>query len=165
MVGIQKREFHVMGINGVWNIFPLSSMPYGRKLVCNRWFYTEKDDETHRSWCVAQGFSQVPGKDFTYSHAPLLPVLACRMTLIFKIPKELRSGKIYIDTAFLNSELDEEIYKRLPDGYVMYMLEVHYVTLDPTTHVLLLKKGIYWLVQVDRQCWKMFYTVMAKCDF
>jgi hypothetical protein len=51
-----KKEFHHMESEGVWKIVPLSSMPHGRKLVCKRWVYTEKDDGTYRSRMVAQGF-------------------------------------------------------------------------------------------------------------
>jgi hypothetical protein len=35
---------------------------------------------------------------------------------------------------------------RIPEGYVRYMLEVHNKVIDPSTHVLLLKKAIYGLV-------------------
>jgi hypothetical protein len=43
-----KKEFHAMERNGVWKIVPLYSMPHGRKLVGNRWVYTEIDDGTNR---------------------------------------------------------------------------------------------------------------------
>jgi hypothetical protein len=54
---------------------------------------------------------------------------------------------------------------RLPNGNVKYMLEVHNVKIDPTTHVLLLKKDIYGLVQATRQWCTMFKKVMATCDY
>jgi Reverse transcriptase (RNA-dependent DNA polymerase) len=62
-----KKEFNAMKTKGVWNIVPISSMPHGRKLVGNRWVFTVKDDGTYQSRAVAQGFGQVPGKDFTDS--------------------------------------------------------------------------------------------------
>jgi Reverse transcriptase (RNA-dependent DNA polymerase) len=143
------KEFNAMEIKGVWNIFPLSSMPHGRKLVGNRWVYTEKDDRTYISRTVAQGFSQVPGKDFIDSHPPVMTDLALRLALINKVLKKLRTGQFDIETAYLYSELDEEIYIRIPDGYVKYILEVHNVKLYPSTHVLLLK--IYGVVQASIQ--------------
>jgi hypothetical protein len=36
---------------------------------------------------------------------------------------------------------------RLPDGYIKYMIKVHNVVIDPATHVVLLKKAVYGLVQ------------------
>jgi hypothetical protein len=91
--------------------------------------------------------------------------LAFRQALIIKVLKKLRSGQFHIETAFLYSELYEEIYMRLPDRYVKYMLEVHKVKIYPSTHVLLLKKAIYGLVQAARQWWKKFKEVMATCDY
>jgi Reverse transcriptase (RNA-dependent DNA polymerase) len=79
--------------------------------------------------------------------------LAFRLALMIKVLNKLRTGQFDIETAFLYSELDEEIYMRLPDGYVKYMLEVHNVKIDPSTHVLLLNKAIYGLVQAARQWW------------
>jgi Reverse transcriptase (RNA-dependent DNA polymerase) len=54
---------------------------------------------------------------------------------------------------------------RIPEGYVRYMLEVHNKKIDPSTHVLLLKKAIYGLVQGSRQWWKKFKEAMAGCNY
>jgi hypothetical protein len=35
----------------------------------------------------------------------------------------------------LYSDLDEEIFMRIPEGDVRYMLEVQYHVIDPSTHV------------------------------
>jgi Reverse transcriptase (RNA-dependent DNA polymerase) len=67
-----QDKWWAMESKGVWKIFPLSSMPHGRKLVGNSWVYSEKHDGTYRSRTVAQDFRQVPGKDFTDSHAPVM---------------------------------------------------------------------------------------------
>jgi Reverse transcriptase (RNA-dependent DNA polymerase) len=77
-----KKEFHAMETKGVWEVVLMSSMPAGRKVVGNRWVLTAKDDGTLRSRTVAQVFSQVPGKDFTDSHAPVMTDLAFGLSLI-----------------------------------------------------------------------------------
>jgi Reverse transcriptase (RNA-dependent DNA polymerase) len=152
-----KKECNAMESKGAWKIVPLSSMSHGRKLVGNRWAYTEKDGGTYRSRTVAQGFSQVSGKDFTDSHAPVMTDLAFNQALIIKVLKKRHTGQVDIESAFLYSEPDEEIYMRLPDGYVKYMLEVHNFKIDPSTYVLLLKKDIYGLLQDARQWWKKLW--------
>jgi Reverse transcriptase (RNA-dependent DNA polymerase) len=139
-------------------------MPSGRKIVGNCWVYSELSDGTLRSRTVAQGFSQVPGKDFTDSHAPVMTDLAFRLALIIKVLMKLRTGQFDIETAFLYSDLEEEIYMRIPKGYSKYMMEVHNTKIDSNTHVLLLKKAIYDLVQAARQWWKQFKEVMAMCN-
>jgi Reverse transcriptase (RNA-dependent DNA polymerase) len=60
-------------------------MLHGRKVFVNRWVYTEKDEEFYRSITVAQGFSQVPGKDFTDSHALVMTDFVFRLALINKL--------------------------------------------------------------------------------
>jgi hypothetical protein len=47
----------------------------------------------------------------------------------------------------------------IPEGYVKYMLEVHNNVIDPSTHVILLKKALYGLVA--RQWCKMLKEAMA----
>jgi Reverse transcriptase (RNA-dependent DNA polymerase) len=77
--------------------------------------------------------------------------LAFHLALIILVLMKLRTGQFDVETAFLYSDLDEEIYITNPEGYVRYMLEVHNKRIDPSTHVLLLKKAIYGLVQAARQ--------------
>jgi Reverse transcriptase (RNA-dependent DNA polymerase) len=45
------------------------------------------------------------------------------------------------------------------------MLDVHNVTIDCTTHVILLKIVIYGLVQDARQWWPNFKEIMATFDY
>jgi hypothetical protein len=45
------------------------------------------------------------------------------------------------------------------------MKEVHNNIIHPTTHVLLLTKTIYGLVQAARKWWKKFKNVMAGCNY
>jgi Reverse transcriptase (RNA-dependent DNA polymerase) len=63
-----KKEFLATEPKGVWEIVFMSFMPPGRKIIGNRWVYNEKDDGSLISRTVAQGFSQVPGQDFTASY-------------------------------------------------------------------------------------------------
>jgi Reverse transcriptase (RNA-dependent DNA polymerase) len=118
MKGILKKEFHAMETKGVWEVLLMSSVPAGSKVVCHRWVLGNNDDEILRSRTVAQGFSQVPGKDFTDCHAPDMTDRAFRLSLIIRVLMKLRTGQFDIETAFLYSDLDEEIYLRIPEGYV-----------------------------------------------
>jgi hypothetical protein len=77
--------------------------------------------------------------------------LAFRLALIIRVLMKLCTGQFDMETAILYSDLDEEIYMRIPEGYVRCMLEVQNKSIYPSTHVLLLKKAIYALVQATRQ--------------
>jgi hypothetical protein len=47
----------------------------------------------------------------------------------------------------------------------IYFFEVQNVKSDPSTHVHLIKKVIYGLVQAARKWWKWCKEVMATCDY
>jgi hypothetical protein len=111
MVGINEERIPRHGNKGCLEVVLMSSMPAGRKVVGNRWVLTEYDDGSRISSTVAQRVSQVPGKDFTDSHAPVLTDLEFRSALIIRVLMKLRNGQFKIETAFafLYSDLDEEI--------------------------------------------------------
>jgi Reverse transcriptase (RNA-dependent DNA polymerase) len=154
-----------METKDVWEVVLMSSIPAGRKVVGNIWVLAEKDDGTLRSMTVAQGFSQVTGKDFTDSLAPVMTDLAFWLALIIRVLMKLRYGQFNIETAFLYSDSDEEVNIMIPKGYVRYMLEVHNKVIDPATQVWLLKKASFGLVQAARQWWKKFKESMAGCNY
>ena len=73
--------------------------------------------------------------------------------------------KIHIETAFLYGDLDEEIYMKIPEGYIEYleMLGLEGYLYDE--HCCKLNKAIYGLVQAARQWWKKFKQAMKKIGF
>jgi Reverse transcriptase (RNA-dependent DNA polymerase) len=99
-----KRDFHVMESKGVCKICPVSFMPHRMSSVGNRWVLTEQDDGTYRSRTVAEGFSQLPEKYYTDSHAPVMTNLAFRLAHIIKVLRKLPSGQINLELAFMYSE-------------------------------------------------------------
>ena len=65
-----------------------------------------------------------------------------------------------ISNAFLNGELDEEIYMKLPEGYA----ERKGISLPPNA-VCKLKRSIYGLKQASRQWFKKFSTALLNLGF
>jgi Reverse transcriptase (RNA-dependent DNA polymerase) len=101
----------------VWKIIEKTELPTGRKLIGNRWVYAMKDDGRYCAQTVAQGFSQVPGKDFYENHAPVIDDATFHLVLTLKVLLKLEAGQFDIETAFLYGELDEKIWMVIPDGY------------------------------------------------
>ena len=113
----------------------------------------------YRARLCAQGFSQIPGVDFTENFAPVVNDITYRIVLVRKIIEELESRIIDVETAFLYGDLEEEIYMKIPEGYAECGYEV-----EPDDCLLLLK-AIYGLVQAARQWWKKFVTTLVKYGF
>ena len=91
--------------------------------------------------------------------------LTFRVALIIRILKDLRTGQFDIETAFLYSDLLEDIYMKIPEGYAKCMLEKHNQVISADTHLIKLNKAIYGLVQAARQWWKKFKEAMELCDY
>jgi hypothetical protein len=69
-----SAEFKNMEDKNFWTIINKSDLPSGRKLISNRRVYAVKDNVRFQARTAAQGFSQVPGKDF-YETMPLLLIM------------------------------------------------------------------------------------------
>lgn len=68
---------------------------------------------------VAQGFSQIPGIDFNETYSPTIRLTSIHfiLTLACKLNLELR--QIDIKGAYLNGIIDEDVYMRQPEGFVI----------------------------------------------
>jgi Reverse transcriptase (RNA-dependent DNA polymerase) len=113
-----------------------------------------KRNGVFRARPVACGYSQVPGIDFTESFAPVLNDVNFRMMLIAKLVWSMTSTVVDIKTAFLHSNLDEEIYMDVPMG----------LSTGPNKK-LLLQKTIYGLVQSARKFYEKLIEVLKVIGF
>jgi hypothetical protein len=159
------EEFFNMHSKSVWRYVKKKDIPKGRKIIGNRWVYTQKDDGRYRARTVGKGFSQVPGKDFHENHAPVVHDTTFRFCLCQKLLFKLSSRQFDIVTAFLYGDLDEEIYMIFPDGYERYLREVRHENVSSDEYCLLLEKALYGLVQAARQWWKKMTQIMLKLGF
>ena len=74
--------------------------------------------------------------------------------------KKLKGKVVDIDNAFLNGDLEHEIYTKIPEGYdEVISKDVH------KEDCLILQKAIYGLVQAARQFWKKIVDKMQGGGF
>jgi len=78
---------------------------------------------------------------------------------------DLESEQFDVVAAFLYGELEEEIYMKMPKGYVKYLNKKGVTKYNETDYCLTLRKSIYGLVQAARQWWKRFKTVLENIGF
>ena len=106
---------------GTWE---LTERPYGCKPVGCKWVFKKKlrpdgTIEKYKTRLVAKGYTQKEGEDFfdTYSHVARLTIIRALLSLAASYG--LIVHQMDVKTAFLNGELDEEIYMDQPDGFVV----------------------------------------------
>ena len=98
---------------------------------------------------VAKGFSQIPGMDFADNYSPVVNDVTFRVVVARMLIENLKRKVVDIDNAFLNGDLELEIYMKIPEGYD----EVINQDVEKED-CLILQKAIYGLVQAARQFWK-----------
>ena len=160
-----KHELRSCEARRVWIIVHKSDVPKGRKIIGNRWIFTIKDDGRFRARTVAQGYSQIPGKDFHENHAPVIHDTTFHLILVMMLIHGLESEQFDIETAFLYGQLEEEIYMEFPDGYEDYLKIERGENYSSEEYCLLLRMALYGLVQAARQWYKKITSLFGKLDF
>ncbi|NBX97749.1 hypothetical protein EBQ81_02685, partial [bacterium] len=115
-----EEEYTSIMENGTWTLVQL---PAGRKAVGCKWVYKKKRDAAGniKRWkarLVAKGYSQVEGLDFTETFAPVAKFTSIRILLSLAAANNWECHHMDVKTAFLNGDLEEEIFMEQPEGFV-----------------------------------------------
>ena len=107
----------------MWELVDKSN-PKKHNIIGTKWIFHNKQDENgivvrNKAHLVAQGYSQVEGIDFGETYAPVARLEAIRILLAYANYNNILLYQMDGKSAFLNSELDEEIYVKQPPGFVL----------------------------------------------
>jgi hypothetical protein len=125
-----------------WELVPL---PKGCKAVGTKIVFKLKRNATgvierYKVRLVAKGFQQTEGIDYDDVYAPVSQHSTLRILLALAAHYGFALTQINIKTAFLNGELEEEVYVQQPPGFEE----------GPPGYVLKLNKALYGLKQAPR---------------
>ena len=112
-----KTEMTSLKENDIWELVEL---PAGRKSVESKWVYKAKigEDgtvERYKARLVAQGYTQKYGDDY---FCLVARQESLRVLLALSVQCGLRLHQVDVVTAFLDGNLEEEVYMAQPDGFV-----------------------------------------------
>ena len=138
----------------------LAKLPPGRKVIGSRWVFLIKykadgSVERYKGRLVAQGFSQRPGLDFGETFASTVKWATLRAILAIAAYEDLEIESVDISSAFLNGDIDAEIYMKQPEGF----------TQGSGDDVLKLQKSIYGLKQAPRIWHDKLDSVLSEIGF
>jgi hypothetical protein len=106
--------------NNTWTLVPL---PIDRKPVSCKWVFKIKQSangevEQYKARLVARGFTQTYGVDYNETFALVAKLTSIRCILALATLEDIKIHQMDVKTAFLNDELEEEIYMEQPQGFV-----------------------------------------------
>lgn len=113
-----KEEESAVVKNHTWTKEKLLS---GQKVITAKIIFKKKhgaDGEVNRykARFVVRGFSERPGIDYTETYAPVIRYESIRFLLSLAAKEDFEMAQFDIKTAFLNDELNENVYMELPIG-------------------------------------------------
>ena len=150
--GVQA-EMDILNKMGTWK---LEELPKDRETVGCKWVFLKKTDQQgnitrYKARLVAQGFSQIPGMDFFETFAPVVRMDSVRAILAIAAIKDFEIQQLDVKGAYLNGDLEEEIYMRQPEGFD-----------DGSGRVCRLYKTLYGLKQSGRVWNRKFHGELTK---
>jgi hypothetical protein len=155
---VDRIEMDLILSNRTWE---LSELPFGCKSIGCKWVFKKKlrPDGTidkYKARLVAKGYTQKEGEDFFDTYSPVARMTTIRVLLSLAALYGLLVHQMDVKTAFLNGELDEEIYMDQPDWFVVKSEE---------QKVCKLLKSLYGLKQAPKQWHKKFDTTLTGVGF
>jgi hypothetical protein len=107
-----QEKMSSMDKNNVWELVDL---PPGRKTIGNKWVLKVKCKEDglidrYKARLLGKGYIQREGIDYEDTFSLVVRFASIRLILSIIAKQDLELFQIDVKTAFLNGELDEEIY-------------------------------------------------------
>ncbi|KAL0539841.1 hypothetical protein IC582_024062 [Cucumis melo] len=113
-----KEELKSMNDNEVWDLVEL---PKESKRVGCKWVFKTKRDsndniERYKARLVAKGYTQKDGIDYKETFSPVSKKDSLRIIMALVAHYDLELHQMDVKTAFLNGNLDEEVFMDQPEG-------------------------------------------------
>ncbi|GKB49275.1 zinc finger, CCHC-type containing protein [Tanacetum coccineum] len=144
----------IMG-NNTWVLadLPPGCKPLGCKWIFKRKLKVDGTIEKFKARLVIQGFKQKSGIDYFDTYAPVARISTIRLLIAMTSIHNLIIHQMDVKTAFLNGDLDEEVYMNQPQGFIMPGNE---------NKVCKLIKSLYGLKQAPKQWHQKFDEVVLS---
>ena len=105
---------------------------------------------------VAKCFTQIEGVNYDKTFSPVVKFLSIHPILSLVAHMDLELFHMDVKTAFLNGDLDEDIYMQWPIDFIIHGQE---------NKVCKLRKSIYGLKQSSRQWYIKFHNAILSFGF
>ncbi|GJR38073.1 zinc finger, CCHC-type containing protein [Tanacetum coccineum] len=147
----------IMG-NNTWVLadLPPSCKPLGYKWIFKMQLKVYETVEKFKARLVIQGFKQKSGIDYFDTYALVARISTIRLFIALASIHNLIIHQMDVKIAFLNGELDEEVYMNQPQGFIM---------LGNENKMCKVIKSLYGLKQAPKQWHQKFNEVVLSSGY
>lgn len=146
-----ENEFAAHERNKTWT--PIVRKP-GMKPIGSKWVWAKKSDGRYKARLVALGFLQQYGINFFETYAAVASMNSIRMLLSICCAAGYVIDQLDVDTAYLNADLQEEVYLLPPKGMKI-----------GSEFVLKLNRALYGLKQAANAWNKTIHNALLEMGF
>lgn len=116
-----NSEIESIMSNHTWELvdLPPGTKPIGCKWIFKRKLKPDGSIDKFKARLVAKGFSQKKDIDYFDTYAPVTRISSIRILIALASINKLIIHQMDVKTAFLNGDLEEEIYMDQPEGCVI----------------------------------------------
>src|SRR3954467_14762361 len=154
------EELNQFKRNKVWSLVDRPD-PTKHNIIGTKWIFRDKQDEygivvRNKSRLVAQGYTQIEGIDFGETYAAVARLESIRVMLSFANFNGILLYQMDVKSAFVNGEIEEEVYVMQPPGFE-----------DPKKFDMVYKlhKALYGLNQAPRAWYDTLKDFLLKKGF
>ncbi|GJZ80449.1 pol polyprotein [Tanacetum coccineum] len=97
---------------------PTSYGSVGYKWIFKKKMKADGTVDKYKARLVIQGFRQREGLDYFDTYSPVTRITSIRMIIAIAALRNLEIHQMDVKTAFLNGDLEEEIYMNQPEGFI-----------------------------------------------
>ncbi len=99
----------------------VTHLPFNKKAIRTKWVFSVKRDSNNniikfKARLVAKGFSQIKGIDYELTFSPTLSIDSLKLIIAIAAKLHWEIIQLDIKAAYLNADLDKEIYTEIPLG-------------------------------------------------
>ena len=107
--------------NHTWELvdLPPSSKPLGYKWIFNKKMKADGSIDKYKARLVIKGYKQKEGLDYFDTYSPVTRISSIQMLIAIAAIHNLEIHQMDVKSAFLNGDLDEEIYMEQPEGFIV----------------------------------------------
>ncbi|GJW48229.1 retrotransposon protein, putative, ty1-copia subclass [Tanacetum coccineum] len=153
-----KSEIESILQNHTWELvdLPPGCKPLGYKWIFKKKMKADGTIDKYKARLVIKGYRQREGLDYFDTYSPVTRITSIRMILAIAALRNLEVHQMDVKTAFLNGDLEEEIYMNQPEGFIAPRQE---------GKVCRLVKSLYGLKQAPKQWHQKFDHTMLESGF
>lgn len=152
------EEMRALEKNRTWDVVqkPKEKEPVGCKWVFTIKYKANGSIERYKARLVAKGYTQTYGVDYQETFAPVAKINTVRVLLSLAANLDWPLQQLDVKNAFLNGDLEEEVYMELPPGFDGE---------KKNGKVCRLRKSLYGLKQSPRAWFDRFAKAIRRQEY